>query len=414
MKQQDWTQKLRDRMADYEAAVPEGLWTDIEQSLPQQHTKTTPLWHRWVSAAAVLLMVSSTAWWLWPANKQQQQALLTAQQQAPATAQQQASVLTMEKATAQAERPLSTATAPLPHRADSQICEATNDSEMTDNNARTDHSEMVDASNGNANGEQHGAQQPTLPHPQSTKPANRQQGTMTARQQEPTTARQPAKKGRKSLSLGLHANGGLLAYTHSNGVQMSPEMAKHYDFSDYLPTRTANSNEPIWLVGHEERQHHSQPISIGLTVSYPLSTRWTIGTGLVYTRLRSDFSTTMKQVSIGTDQTLHYLGVPLSIQYDIVERQRWRLYASAGMEIDWNLHAKSVTEGVETQMQRDRPQWSMGGAVGAEYHVAPWLGIYVEPGLRYYPDNGSKVQNFFKDHPANWNLQLGIRFNLKK
>lgn len=42
------------------------------------------------------------------------------------------------------------------------------------------------------------------------------------------------------------------------------------------------------------------------------------------------------------------------------------------------------------------------------------LGIYLEPGVRYYLDNGSQVQNFFKDQPFSWSLQFGIRLNMGK
>ena len=49
-----------------------------------------------------------------------------------------------------------------------------------------------------------------------------------------------------------------------------------------------------------------------------------------------------------------------------------------------------------------------------EYDILPQLGIYAEPGLRYYPDNGSEIKNYFKDKPTSWNLQFGIRLNLGK
>ena len=91
----------------------------------------------------------------------------------------------------------------------------------------------------------------------------------------------------------------------------------------------------------------------------------------------------------------------------------WKAYATAGMQADWNVRAKSVIEVVETNMNRDRLQWSVGLAVGIEYDVVPQLGIYAEPGFRYYFDNGSRVQNFFKDQPACWTLQFGIRLNVK-
>ena len=50
--------------------------------------------------------------------------------------------------------------------------------------------------------------------------------------------------------------------------------------------------------------------------------------------------------------------------------------------------------------------------MGVEYQVVPLLGIYAEPGLRYYFDNGSGMQNFSKDKPTSWNLQVGFRLHL--
>jgi outer membrane autotransporter protein len=120
----------------------------------------------------------------------------------------------------------------------------------------------------------------------------------------------------------------------------------------------------------------------------------------------------MKQTRISTEQTLHYLGVPLSLQYYIKKSNTWKAYISGGAEIDWNISAKSVTEGVNTSARKDRAQWSLGAGVGIEYDILPQLGIYAEPGFRYYLNNGSTVQNFFKDQPASWSLEFGVRLNL--
>ena len=70
MTHQDWTDRLRDRMADYEAAAPEGLWADIEQSLSQPKARITSLWRRWVSVAAVIALLMGIGWWLWPVDDQ--------------------------------------------------------------------------------------------------------------------------------------------------------------------------------------------------------------------------------------------------------------------------------------------------------------------------------------------------------
>ena len=73
MTKNDWTNKLRDRLSDYEAASPEGLWADIEQSLPK--AKSRPLWMRWTSVAAVVALLMGAGWWLWPQGETSPKAL---------------------------------------------------------------------------------------------------------------------------------------------------------------------------------------------------------------------------------------------------------------------------------------------------------------------------------------------------
>ena len=40
MKQDDWTQQLKDRLNDYEEPVPADLWADIEAQLPASQKAT--------------------------------------------------------------------------------------------------------------------------------------------------------------------------------------------------------------------------------------------------------------------------------------------------------------------------------------------------------------------------------------
>lgn len=52
--------------------------------------------------------------------------------------------------------------------------------------------------------------------------------------------------------------------------------------------------------------------------------------------------------------------------------------------------------------------------LGIQYDVLPQLGLYAEPGVKYYFDNGSPLINIFKDKPLNLNLQVGLRLNITK
>ena len=64
------------------------------------------------------------------------------------------------------------------------------------------------------------------------------------------------------------------------------------------------------------------------------------------------------------------------------------------------------------EAKKDDVQWSLGGTLGVEYRFIPQLGLYAEPGVRYYFDNGSNVQNYFKDVPTSWSLQFGVHLHL--
>ena len=73
MKQDNWTQQLHDKLADYETPAPEGLWDDIEAALPRRRqARFVPL-RRWAAAAAaVAALVCGSGGFLWWSHESQQ------------------------------------------------------------------------------------------------------------------------------------------------------------------------------------------------------------------------------------------------------------------------------------------------------------------------------------------------------
>lgn len=163
----------------------------------------------------------------------------------------------------------------------------------------------------------------------------------------------------------------------------------------------------------EEVKHH-HPISAGVQLGYNLTKRLRLTTGVVYTYVSSDYVGASHGNRVETTQKLHYLGVPLNLNYGIWKTERFHTYITAGGEGDVNIKNHTETDGVETSSKRDRMQWSVNAAVGAQYDIIPQVGIYVEPGAKYYFDNGSQIENAFKDKKFNFNLQLGLRWNINK
>ena len=159
-------------------------------------------------------------------------------------------------------------------------------------------------------------------------------------------------------------------------------------------------------------KHHA-PVSVGLQVSFGIAPRLSLSTGLVYTRTSSDFYPYAPSSNYNVHQVLHYVGIPVGLNYEFWQSGGFHAYVMAGAEADYNVKNDTEEEGVKKEnAKRDRVQFSGKASLGAQYDITPKVGLYIEPGAKYYFDNGSHVENTFKDKKLNFNLQFGLRFNL--
>ena len=159
-------------------------------------------------------------------------------------------------------------------------------------------------------------------------------------------------------------------------------------------------------------KHHA-PVSVGLQVAFGIAPRLSLSTGLVYTRTSSDFYPYAPNSNYNVHQVLHYVGIPVGLNYEFWQSGGFHAYVMAGAEADYNVKNDTEEEGVKKEnAKRDRVQFSGKASLGAQYDITPKVGLYIEPGAKYYFDNGSHVENTFKDKKLNFNLQFGLRFNL--
>lgn len=214
-------------------------------------------------------------------------------------------------------------------------------------------------------------------------------------------------------NIGVHAEG---ITTDSRYTQRPMLMATHD--ADMLVSGNPNkvqsvlSNAPLQLADYSQTKHHYHPMSFGLSVGYNLTPRLTLTTGMVYTYASSDFTSSAAGDDIVETQRLHYIGIPLSVKYKVWGNNAIQTYATAGCQADFNVSANIQTDNITKDADKDRTQWSVGGAVGVQYNFLPHMGIYAEPGMRYYIDNNSSVETIFKEKKLNFNLQLGVRVEL--
>lgn len=422
MNMDKWTQQLHDKLAEREVAPPDDLWADIEAALPtsdagsdKPRTRFVSL-HRWAVAASVALLVAGGGYLLWSSSSTSETPT-SASQSELSQAEPAEAIAPTESQPHREENHgdwLNDSSAakirvPVPViRPSSPLMAQTSEVSVQDSLSEViqpTSTELPASSNSELADNNTPIQQPSIECELNE----------TIHQMEKEMALLSS-KSHKDISVNLYASNGLSDMQRVNGVRMADELAARYDFEKYLPKSTARTRGagPIYLYGYEERQKHHQPIAFGLSVSYPLSTKWLLSTGVTYTRLHSDFASIINSTSISQEQTLHYLGIPLNVQYRLFHLGGLNVYLSGGAGADYNIKARLESMGVTQHIDRDRWQFSVQGGVGVQYDVLPQLGIYVEPGVKYYFDNGSRLRNFFKDRPTSLNLQLGLRLNIKQ
>ena len=161
-----------------------------------------------------------------------------------------------------------------------------------------------------------------------------------------------------------------------------------------------------------EAKHHA-PVSVGLQVAFGIAPRLSLSSGFVYTRTSSDFYPYSPHNNYNVHQVLHYVGIPVGLNYELWKSGGFHAYVMAGAEADLNVKNDTEEEGVKKEnAKRDRVQFSGKASLGAQYDITPNVGLYIEPGAKYYIDNGSEIENTFKDKKLNFNFQFGLRFNL--
>ena len=171
-----------------------------------------------------------------------------------------------------------------------------------------------------------------------------------------------------------------------------------------------------------EYEHHL-PIRIGLSVAYALTDRLSISSGLTYTRLASDIKDASRESKYIGEQRLHYVGIPVNVSYKVASFRWLGLYGTAGVLAEKCVSGTTDEGYVENNTMKytnthdisSKPlQMSVNAGVGIQFDFIDNVGIYAEPGLSYYFDDGSALQTIYKEKPLNFNLNVGVRFKLEK
>lgn len=228
--------------------------------------------------------------------------------------------------------------------------------------------------------------------------------------------------GVQTSGLSLSSNEALTGYYSMgrNKMSLAPIVMGNATYwqSPYMDVFVRNQGKEV-----ETEIKHRNPISVGATVQYQISNKVGISSGVQYTKLVSDLKAGTDENYIKSEQVIQYIGVPISFNYSFLNKEKWNSYVSLGGQIDQPIdgviktkyvNGVASTNNENQKLSGLKMQFSTSAGVGAQYNFTPRLGIYAEPLMVYYIDNGSQVGSVYKEKPLNFHLRMGLRWNLTK
>lgn len=193
------------------------------------------------------------------------------------------------------------------------------------------------------------------------------------------------------------------------------------------PSEGGNSYEDIFDLNQgldvETKKHYKLPVRAGIRMSIPLTDALAVESGVTYTLLSSSVESGSDENYYHTEQTLHYVGIPLKLRYKLWNSKRIGIYVSGGGMVEKCVSGKAKTKfiiggsrnSVEEQKVSEKSlQFSAAFSAGIEANIVRNTSLFIEPGASCYFDNHSSVDNVYKDKPFNLDLNIGIRININK
>ena len=457
MSNKDWTSKLRDQMTDYQEPVKHDLWAGIAQSLAQNQPVAgengVPENHpvkrvekepkarvvtlkRWSAAAAAvaLLGIGGSYVYLHQEDVEQGNAQLASLASSEASSASSASSSSLSAASSSLSASSSSHSKQVPLlAADNKSADSKSRQKAASSAASllsSDYASVPVQSAAPMNDE--GETMVAVASDKVPLVASKYKSAESAQSQAEPNSSSSYHFSRNSdvagVSMKLYAenlgagmgnvnSGSNIANRYSDsGVMADPMPGVYPDPSvggsndvDYL---MAAAYKALQKSPQGKAKHHA-PVSVGMQFAFGIAPRLSLSTGVVYTRTSSDFYPYAPNNDYNVHQVLHYVGIPVGLNYELWRSGGFHAYVMAGAEAAYNVKNDTDEDGTRKQdAKRDKVQFSGKASLGAQYDISPSVGLYIEPGAKYYFDNGSDIENTFKDKKLNFNLQFGLRFNL--
>lgn len=395
-----WIDDIKVEMQEFESDSPKGLWESIEGRLPASKVAPTHSWWGWAVAAGALAVAGASAFLFFrPISPQE---VISVEKAEPVVALNDVRPDPSEQIVRSQEivepvAVLQPKEAQRPEKsAVSQKTEALRETTAVQETETVPETEIVQ--------ELEAVQElESLPWEEFS--------------QETRVAR---KTSQNRVSVGLAASGAA-SFSQTALIGGGPLFgvgldAVSWEDSPKLGLAVVNQGKDI-----ESELRHKVPVRLTLGVSYAITDRLSVVSGLSHTLLLSEYKEGTQQNYKSGEQRVEYVGVPINLKYDFYSSTRLDVYASAGLTLDKCIKANRTDDyflSGENRLKEvislgEHPfQLSAGAAFGAEYRIYDSLWLFGECGLAYFFNDRSSLEILYKERPLNGTFNLGIRVAL--
>lgn len=415
---EDRLKDIRDKMSDYEAEVPQDLWSAIDSAVGRRQQKK--LWiraGRYAAAAVVVAAIGLGIYILQPDST------LVVHSESNPNTRAQASANNAPAVTSADADPGNNSAAEIrasefEHTPYATLAEAkpviVEGVEGTSSMQIKSDGDSLNVHPVDSNESASEAFTHSLP-PISHEVKQDKTVTYNSRQRDRQQQQEAYDSGRLAASLYTTAGTGgtsMQRYTSFGLMGIDPGDANWKD-DPYMGMLVTNK-------GHlaDRRVRHRLPVHAGASIAYRINDRVSVETGIAYSYLSADIHEGSDSYYFAGEQSLHYVGIPVGVRVRAMSWKNFDIYVGAGFEADKCVSGTLKKSYVINGQTRDdghesisiRPlQWSVNAGAGVQYNISSMVGIYAEPGLSYYFDNGSNIETIYSEKPLNFNLNIGLR-----
>ena len=196
-------------------------------------------------------------------------------------------------------------------------------------------------------------------------------------------------------------------------IQSYPDSAMYTSLHSIALSNAQSGNDKL-----QEEREYDQPVTFGITAGFDINSKWSVISGLEYSRLSSRARSGIDTVAVSSRQTIHYLGVPVGASYSLWTKKHFDISASAYGRLDIPVAASDVVEHyngsimtyTQTMPMKVPLQWSLGAGFCFLYTLGAHTSIYAEPQMQYHFNTGGNVHTTWTERPLDVAVPIGIRF----